>query len=141
MSSPNGDNNSNPSSPQVTPSTPVISIKLSGSTNYPAWRVQFNALLVGYGLKGYVDGSKPCPAKYCDDACITINPNYECWVRQDQLIVHAIISSVEPTLTTMLGSVKTSKDAWDILCTMYANKSRSRILSLKEKLSQLTKVA
>ncbi|KAJ1439525.1 hypothetical protein SESBI_02468 [Sesbania bispinosa] len=102
MSSPNGDNNSTPSSPQVTPSTPVvvttpqhdpygppgsstiialnagsqISIKLSAdSTNYPTWRVQFNALLVGYGLKGYIDGIKPCPAKYCDDACITIDPN------------------------------------------------------------------
>lgn len=37
--------------------------KLSGS-NYPAWRVQFNALLVGYDLIGYVDGTHPCPPKH-----------------------------------------------------------------------------
>ncbi|KAJ1375264.1 gag-polypeptide of LTR copia-type [Sesbania bispinosa] len=88
---------------------------------------------------GYVDGTLPCPTKFLVTAASNINPAYNHWIRQDQLIVHALISSVDPTLTTMLGAVQTPKDVWDILSTMYANKSRSRILSLKDKLSHLTK--
>lgn len=68
-----------------------------------------------------------------------INPDYTHWMRQDQLIVLAIVSSVADTVTNMLGGVKTSKDAWQTLKTMFANSSRSRILSLKEKLSHLSK--
>ena len=29
-------------------------------TNFPSWRAQFNALLLGYDLTGYIQGSKPC---------------------------------------------------------------------------------
>jgi len=32
------------------------------STNFPAWMVQFNALLIDYDLFGFVDGTKPSPA-------------------------------------------------------------------------------
>ncbi|KAJ1387582.1 hypothetical protein SESBI_39851 [Sesbania bispinosa] len=128
MSSLNDDNNSTPSSPHVTPSTPIvannpqpdpngpstiialnvgsqITIKLSRSSNYAAWRVQFNALLIGYDLKGYVDGTLPCPTNFLDTAASNINPAYNHWIRQDRLIVHALISSIDPTLTTMLGVV------------------------------------
>lgn len=46
-----------------------------------------NALLVGYDLIGFVDGTNTCPSpSYCD---------YSYWRSQDQLILHAIISSVD----------------------------------------------
>ncbi|GAU12602.1 hypothetical protein TSUD_132120 [Trifolium subterraneum] len=80
-------------------------IKLTGA-NFPAWKVQFMALLVG---------------------------------RQDQLILHAILSSVAAEVVTMLGNVKNSKDAWDVLNTMFASKTRSRIMHLKERLTRTTK--
>ena len=38
-----------------------IPIKLSKGGNYAAWRSQFENLLFGYGLMGYLDGTKPCP--------------------------------------------------------------------------------
>src|SRR5579862_6248117 len=38
-----------------------IPIKLSKAGNYAAWRSQFENLLFGYGLMGYLDGTKPCP--------------------------------------------------------------------------------
>ncbi|KAJ1392368.1 gag-polypeptide of LTR copia-type [Sesbania bispinosa] len=162
MSPLNDDNNSTPSSPHVTPSTPIIAnnpqpdpngpptiialnvgsqitIKLSESSSYTAWRVQFNALLIGHGLKGYVDGTFPCSTKFLHIDASNINLAYNHWIRQDRLIGHALISFIDPTLTIVLGVVQTSKDAWDILSTMYANKSRSKILSLKDKLSHLTK--
>ena len=97
----------------ITPNTNSVialnthsSVKLS-SSNFPAWQVQFNALLVGYDLIGYVDGTTASPTQ--------TDPAYKRWKRQDQLILHAIISSVDPSIITMLGNVKTSKQAWDIL--------------------------
>jgi hypothetical protein len=78
------------------------SIKLTGS-NFPAWKVQINALLVGYDLVGFVDDTKMCPPAAHSD--------YNYWTRQDQLILHAIISSVDQSVITMLGNVKTSKQA------------------------------
>lgn len=106
------------------------SLKLN-SSNFPAWHVQFNALLVGYDLIGYVDGTKLCPP--------TSHAQFNRWKRQDQLILHAIISSVDPSVITMLGNVKTSKQAWDILTKMFASKTRARIMHLKERLSRFTK--
>ncbi|CAA0842104.1 Unknown protein [Striga hermonthica] len=107
-----------------------IPIKLDG-TNYPAWRVQFNALLIGYDLQGYVDGTNPCPPSTDD--------GYTRWKRQDQLLIHAIISSVTAQVVNFLGNVTTSKQAWDILTHMYANKSRSRVMTLKERLATTVK--
>ncbi|XP_019459947.1 PREDICTED: uncharacterized protein LOC109359707 [Lupinus angustifolius] len=131
---PCGDNNSLISLNAGTQIYPKLS-----SSNYPIWRVQFNALLVSYGLMAYVDGRLCRPAQFLDEANTKINPAYTHWMCQDQLIVLAILSSVTDTVITMLGGVETSKNAWDILKTMYANRSRSRILSLKEKLSRLSK--
>lgn len=106
------------------------SIKLNGSI-FPAWKVQLNALLVGYNLSGFTDGTITCPAPNHQDF------NY--WKRQDQLILHAIISSVDPTVITMLGNVKTSKQAWEILNKMFASKTRARVMHLKERLSRSPK--
>jgi hypothetical protein len=114
-----------------------IYIKLDGE-NYPAWLIQFRALLTGYDLFGYVDGTKPCPSETRSNAATT-NPAYTHWIRQDQLILHAIISSVAATVVTHLGTVTNAKQAWDILKTMYAGKSRIRIMALKQRISTFGK--
>lgn len=55
------------------------------------------------------------------------------------MILHAIICSVDPNVITMLGNVKTSKQAWDIINKMFASKTCARIIYLKERLSCYTK--
>nr|KYP46588.1 hypothetical protein KK1_031818 [Cajanus cajan] len=105
-------------------------VKLNGM-NYPAWKVQLNALLVGYDLSGFVDGELTCPAPNHHD--------FIYWRRHDQLILHAIISSVDQNVITLLGNVKTSKQAWDILNKRYASKTHARIMHLKERLTRYTK--
>jgi hypothetical protein len=107
------------------------------------------ALLTGYDLMSYVDGSKPCPPKVlANDAATvngvandaaTVNPAFTHWVRQDQLILHGIISSVAATVVTHLGTVKNSNQAWEILKTMYAGRSHVRIMALKQRISTFTK--
>ncbi|GAU16981.1 hypothetical protein TSUD_37390 [Trifolium subterraneum] len=79
--------------------------KLNG-TNFPSWLVQFNALLIGYDLFGFVDGTKPSHAE--DHA------DYNYWRRQDKLILHAILSSVEASIVTMLGVKSVSEYLQDI---------------------------
>ena len=41
--------------------TAQVPLKLT-ATNYCAWRAQFDSLLIGYDLYGFVDGSNPCPS-------------------------------------------------------------------------------
>ncbi|KAI4346062.1 hypothetical protein L6164_013144 [Bauhinia variegata] len=96
-------------------------------------------LLIGYDLQGYIDGSTPCPSKPLNNAPNVINPTYTNWVRQDQLILHAIVSSIKATVVTHLGVVRTSKQAWDTLKTMYVGRSRMRIMALKQRISTFTK--
>jgi len=101
------------------------------STNFSTWIVQFNALLIGYDLFGFVDGTKPSPAANHAD--------YNYWMRQDKLILHAILSSVDASIIAMLGNVKNSKQAWDILNKMFASKTRARTMHLKERLTRSSK--
>ncbi|GAU23053.1 hypothetical protein TSUD_337010 [Trifolium subterraneum] len=115
-----------------------LCIKLDGD-NYPAWRIQFMALLTGYDLIGYVDGTKPCPSKHLANNTTAINPAFTHWVRQDQLILHGIVSSVAATVVTHLGTVKNSNQAWEILKTMYDGRSRVRIMALKQRISNFRK--
>ena len=133
-SSPNPNPNPNPNAKLVHPANNTfIALKTQNSTklngnNYPTWRVQLNALLVGYDLIGFVDGTTTCLAANHQD--------YRYRRRQDQLILYAIISSVDQTVVTMLRNVKTSKQAWDTLNKLFASKTRHRMLYLKDRLSQ-----
>jgi hypothetical protein len=115
-----------------------LCIKLDGD-NYPAWRIQFMALLTGYDLMGYVDGTKPCPSKHLENNTTAVNPAFTHWVRQDQLILHGIVSSVAATVVTHLGTVKNSNQAWEVLKTMYAGRSRVRVMALKQRISNFRK--
>lgn len=105
--------------------------------NFPSWRAQFHSLLLGYDLMGFVDGSVPCPSKTVvkDGQTVSPNPAYTYWVRQDQLLLHAIIASVSESVMPLIASAKTSHEAWTKLGKLYANRSRSRVMDLKERLT------
>lgn len=84
------------------PHQTLISIKAPlklTSTNYLSWKLQFQTLFIGYDLLGYIDGSKPCPPATLTQANTTRpNPSYILWIRQDQLILNAVIGSISPTI-------------------------------------------
>ncbi|XP_019432743.1 PREDICTED: uncharacterized protein LOC109339710 [Lupinus angustifolius] len=113
-------------------------IKLDGD-NYPAWHMQFISLLTGYDLLGYINGCIICPPKHLDENSSLTNPAYTHWIGQDQLILHGIISSVAATIVTHLGTVQSSLKTWETLKTMYASRSRVRIMALKQKITTFTK--
>ncbi|KAG6737029.1 hypothetical protein POTOM_060014 [Populus tomentosa] len=75
---------------------------------------------------GFIDGTNPCP----DRTSATFSP----WMRQDQLLLHAIRISVSDSIAPLIASTTASKEAWDKLTRLYASHSRSRVMSLKERL-------
>lgn len=117
----------------------IIFLKLT-STNYLSWKLQFETLFIGYDLLGYIDGSKPCPPKTLTANNFTVpNPAYNVWVRQDQLILSALIGSLSPTIISFIARATTSREAWTILSNTYAKPSRGRIKQVKNRLKNHTK--
>ena len=102
-------------------------------TNFPSWHTQFESLLLGYNLYGYVDGTLPCPSIDSPDAAPTAA--YFHWFRQDKLILNAILTSVSDAVIPFIAASKTSSQAWNKLTKLYASRSRTRVMQLKEDLT------
>ena len=86
--------------------TTTINEKLVPST-FPQWRAQFEALLIGYDLIDFVTGIHKCPAIDALNFTTSKAPN-SYWIRQDKLILHAILASTSTTITPLLTAYKTS---------------------------------
>jgi hypothetical protein len=113
--------------------TSQLPIKLS-SNNFHSWKAQFDALLYGFDLMGFLDGNTTCSSKeiIAKDGTTVSNPDFVIWTRKDKLLLHAILAYLSE------GVVTSSRDAWVKLHKLYANKSRSRVMNLKEKLTNIT---
>ncbi|KAJ0018281.1 hypothetical protein Pint_10633 [Pistacia integerrima] len=111
--------------------TAQINEKLTPSS-FPQWRAQFEALLIGYDLMDYVNGDSICPAS---DETSSSQPKRNHCIRQDKLIISAILASTSTTITPLIATTKTSQEAWKKLKNMYASKSRTRAMQLKKELT------
>lgn len=124
-----------------TPTTAIIQISAPTNfpirltdANFPVWRQQVRATLIGLDLLGYIDGTIKEPAEFLDTASTTHNPAHTNWVRQDQIILAALLGSCTDTIQPVLSSVTTAADAWSRLTSSYASSSKGRVISLKAKL-------
>ncbi|KAF8377299.1 hypothetical protein HHK36_030674 [Tetracentron sinense] len=111
----------------------TINKKLTPST-FPQWRAQFEALFIGYELMDFVTGNLQCPAIDAQQFATSKAANSQ-WIRQDKLILHALLASTSTMITPLLASCKTSHEAWTKLTRLYAGKSRTRVMRLKEDLT------
>ncbi|KAL5787837.1 hypothetical protein ACOSP7_004786 [Xanthoceras sorbifolium] len=100
---------------------------LMGTNNNNQHQSQFENLFSGYGLMGYLDGTKPCPPATIAASTSTeqpsANPDHQIWLRQDRLLLHAI---------------QVSCMAWNKLEATYANRSNIRKLGLLDSLTNVT---
>ena len=107
-------------------------VKLTLS-NFPSQRAQFHSLLVDYELLGYLDGSNNCPMPtIIDKDTIVPNPTYMHQQRQVQIFLYAILASLFEVAIPLVASTSTLHNAWTCLAKLYASKSRSRMMHLKE---------
>ncbi|KAK9056783.1 hypothetical protein SSX86_024146 [Deinandra increscens subsp. villosa] len=112
-----------------------FNIKLTAQ-NFPVWRRHVHSTLIGLDLEGFITGDKPAPSKTIADSATTkSNPAYGPWVRQDQAIYSVILGSCSEEIQPLIASAPTAKDAWDRLSSSFASTSRTRIISLKTKLT------
>jgi hypothetical protein len=99
-----------------------LPLKLT-STNFPLWRAQLTSLLIGYDLQGYIDGTTICPSStlppnISPDGSASANapnPAFLHWLRQDKLILHAILASVSESVMPLIATSSTAHDAWSKL--------------------------
>lgn len=132
---------SNPQSPM-----PLIAVNAAAQlphkltpTNFPAWRCQFESLLIGYDLMGYLDGTLSCPSlsgASTDDQA-AVKAAYSHWIRQDKLLLNAILAGVSEGVVSHIANAETSMEAWKTLTRLYASRSRTRVMQLKEDLTLL----
>ncbi|KAJ0025658.1 hypothetical protein Pint_06812 [Pistacia integerrima] len=57
------------------------------------------------------------------------------WIRQDKLILSALLASTSPSITPLITTAKTSHEAWKKLKTLYASRSCTSAMQLKEELT------
>ena len=111
--------------------TAQINEKLTPTT-FPQWHAQFEALLIGYDLLDYVQGTLRCPSSTGTTADELRKTH---WIRQDKLILSAILSSTSPSITPLMATAHTYHDAWTKLKNLYASQSRTRDMQLMEELT------
>ncbi|RVW71302.1 Retrovirus-related Pol polyprotein from transposon RE1 [Vitis vinifera] len=115
------------------------SIKLT-PTNYLSWKTQMEAILIGYDLQKFIDGSYPAPpTTITTNNVVSTNPAYQTWLRQDKLLFGALVGTLSSTLVPLITQSKTSYEAWQILANTYARPSRGHIKQLKDHLKNITK--
>lgn len=103
------------------------------SDNYLMWSIQTHALLGGYGLSGYIDGSLLIPSQHVTiNKVISENNAYTIWKRQDRLIFSALIGAITTTLQPLVSRATTSAQIWQTLANTYAKPSRGHIKQLRD---------
>ncbi|KAK2985951.1 hypothetical protein RJ640_017579 [Escallonia rubra] len=107
-------------------------------TNFTVWRTQLYSGLIGHNLLGFIDGSIPPPPQTISESSTSTeqipNPEYILWLRQDQLILNPMLGNYVETILPHIFTVSSSYEACEHLLVLFANKSRSRVMSLKERL-------
>ncbi|GAV84718.1 UBN2_3 domain-containing protein [Cephalotus follicularis] len=141
-SNPNSTQNLNTSSSVIQPPISNIhhflSIKLT-CTNYHILCSQLLALLRGYDLLSFVDGTTQPPMKTLDDG--SPNPTYMNWHKQDQLLLSWLFSSLIESIHAQLVGLDTLRSAWQFLNSAFASQSQERIMQLRLGLHSLKKGA
>ncbi|KAF8380637.1 hypothetical protein HHK36_028126 [Tetracentron sinense] len=116
----------------------LISVKLDRH-NYLLWRTQFIPLLKGYDLKGYVDGTIPCPPRILSAVDTTINPAYLAWQKQDQVLLGWLLSSLSETVLAQVVGLTSTRAVWQTLEKHYASRSRARIMQIRREIQTMRK--
>ena len=102
------------------------------ASNYSTWRLQFTSLLFGYDLLSVVDGLRSCPPTMItlsDATSPSPNLDHILRLRQDQLLLNAIVGSISATLVQFISTSTTSHAAWTTLEKIYASPSCRRIMT------------
>ncbi|KAF5454397.1 hypothetical protein F2P56_024066, partial [Juglans regia] len=108
------------------------------SSNFLAWHAQFDSLVIGYDLQGFINGSHPCPMLGTNPTADAIAARSRS-ICQDKLLLNCIFALVLESIMPLIAASGTSREAWLKLTRLYANRSRTRIMQLKDQLNSLNR--
>jgi hypothetical protein len=120
-----------------------ISEKLN-QDNYILWQFLMVPFLEGQNLFGYVNGTTPRPPQLVPNTTsglLVANPSYQSWYHQDQMIFSTIISTLSVEALPHVIGLTTSREVWLTLETLFSAQSQSRIMQLKQQVSNMKKGA
>ena len=116
--------------PSALPSNSLLPLTLRlDRTNYSYWRALVMAAVRAYNIEGYLLGTIPAPPAMLPGNIP--NPAHFNWHRFDQFIVHWLMNSVTEPMLGHIVRCRTSAEIWTVLATLFATKSKARILQVK----------
>jgi gag-polypeptide of LTR copia-type len=95
----------------------------------------------GHDLIRFLNGSYPPPASTIPDVNESTIPNlsYMTWIRQDQLLLAWLLSSISELVVSQVVHCSTSVELWQELHLRYSSQSLVRVMNLKMQIHSLQK--
>jgi gag-polypeptide of LTR copia-type len=101
--------------------------------NYLVWKSQILPVLRGYDFMCYIDGIilplATLPAS--SDGVIPMNPAFQQWHRQDQLILVWLFNFISPSIPAQVINCETSVCLWQQFHQLHTSQSLTHVLELK----------
>jgi hypothetical protein len=92
-------------------------------------------------LRGFVDGSEPCPLEYVLDdqgkATATLNPAFLLWNKKDQFVLSWLNATLTEKVMSTIFGVTSTQQVWDSLSSRFASHSKTQISHLQRQLQSL----
>jgi hypothetical protein len=116
---------------QLPPVTPISnfaqSITKLNKGNFMTWRRLVESFLCGHNLYGFIDGtntpSLQVSTSPSDTLTISTNPDTVQWLRQDQLVLSMLMSSISDEMLPQIISCKTAQELWKTLDQTFTSES------------------
>jgi gag-polypeptide of LTR copia-type len=125
------------SSSQPTAFSYELPLKLNHD-NYLYWKFLILPHARGHDLLGFLDGSNPPPLTISGtDGYSVSNPAYTFWIRQDQLLLAWLLSSISEAVVSQVIHCTTSAELWNELHQCYSTHSLVSMMDLKMRLHSL----
>ena len=110
--------------------------------NFLLWKAQLIPYFRGQDLFGYIDGSIFKPPKiisitHPETSVVSerLNPAYSQWVRQDNLILSTLMTSLSEPILAQVVTYTSSKTVWNALDDTFSSRSRAHILQIHTQLA------
>ena len=116
----------------------TISLKLS-KDNFILLKTQLLPVPAAYDLVTLLDQDPPMVPYLDKDGRIYPNRSYKTWLKNDQVVLAVISSSLSEFFLPILMGKTTAREAWEAINRNFTGKSKSRIIELQTHLHNLRK--
>ncbi|XP_015087089.1 uncharacterized protein LOC107030250 [Solanum pennellii] len=117
-----------------------LPLKLSGGHNFAIWKAQLSMLMYCNNLLSHLYGTTLSLSSTITLGTNTSpNPSFLTWFCLDKIIKNSLMTSVKPTIASIVTAVDSTKLAWDAVHTTNVNRSQTRVFSFPDQLAHVTK--